>query len=65
MYEENPRQIDFASSECEFQVSKGTSYQELTVAKNPYLTITFFIPVPECTINDTYNIYIFLLTSLN
>ena len=46
-------------------LSKGTSYQELTVAKNPYLTITFFISVPECRINDTYNIYIFLLTSLN
>ena len=60
MYEENPREIDFALRECEFQVSKGMSYQELTVAKNPYLTITLFISVPECTINDTYNIYISL-----
>ena len=60
MYEENPREIDCALSECEFQVSKGTSYQELTVANNPYLTITFFISVPESTINDTYNIYISL-----
>ena len=60
MYEENPREIDFASSECEFQVSKGTSYQELTVAKNQYLIITFFISVPECTINDTCTIYISL-----
>ena len=60
MYEENPREIDFASSWREVQVSKGTSYQELTVAKNPYLTITFFISVPECAINNTYNIYICL-----
>lgn len=60
MYEENPREIDCALSECEFQVSKGTSYQELTVAKNQYLIITFFLSVPECTINDTYNIYISL-----
>jgi len=37
-----------------FRVSKGWSYQELTVAKIPYLTVTFFISVPECTVNNTY-----------
>lgn len=60
MCEENPREIDIASRKCEFQVSKGTSYQELTVAKNQYLIITFFLSVPACTINDTYTIYISL-----
>ena len=61
MYEENPTEIDFASSECEFQVSKGTSYQELTAAeKSIFDHHIFHLFSWVHKINDTYNVYISL-----
>ena len=44
MYDENPGEIDFGSSQREVRVSEGSSYRESTVLSNSVNTIT---PEPD------------------